>query len=412
MLLILFSLVGVVWIATALKQLKLVTSKGQDVATLLMLTSLAVPKLLALIAPVALLIAAIHVLNRLNSDSETIVLTASGASVWRVARPLLALAMLVALAIAVVNYSLMPWSLRTARQKIVELRTDLISQVLLSGRFSTPLSGITVHIRDRARDGTLLGVLINDNRKPDAHLTYLAEFGQIQRTEKTSFLAMRNGHVFRKPVSGKQPNEPPEILQFETYAVDLDQFERKVGPTRYKPSELYLHELLAEIRKPLEPETSFTSAAAPRDKAQPKRAKRKNRSARKERNKHIAELHTRLSEPLYPFVFVLFAVAFIGRAQSTRTNQTQAMAAGFLAAALARLAGFATENLVTITPAMAPLLYAVPALACLIAAVLVVRANRCAAPSKLALALEDAGAAIAARMPRFPLRQSRSQAGE
>ncbi|MEM6496598.1 MAG: LptF/LptG family permease, partial [Pseudomonadota bacterium] len=68
--LILLSLCGVVWIALALKQLKLVTTKGQDVVTMVMMTTLAVPKLLAVIAPIALLIAVIHVLNRLNGDSE------------------------------------------------------------------------------------------------------------------------------------------------------------------------------------------------------------------------------------------------------------------------------------------------------------------------------------------------------
>ena len=95
--LILLSLCGVVWIALALKELKLLTSKGQDVLTLLTMTSLAIPNLLALIAPVALLVATIHALNRLNSDSELIVVTASGGSIWRVLRPLLALAAVIAL---------------------------------------------------------------------------------------------------------------------------------------------------------------------------------------------------------------------------------------------------------------------------------------------------------------------------
>ena len=46
---------------------------------LVKMTTLALPNLMAMIAPFSLLIAAIHTLNRLNSDSELIVLTASGA---------------------------------------------------------------------------------------------------------------------------------------------------------------------------------------------------------------------------------------------------------------------------------------------------------------------------------------------
>ena len=100
LLLILLSLSGVVWIALALRQLDVVTSQGQDTLVLLAMTALALPNLMAIIAPVALLIAAIHTLNRLNGDSELIVLTAAGATVRWIARPLLALAFLVAAASA------------------------------------------------------------------------------------------------------------------------------------------------------------------------------------------------------------------------------------------------------------------------------------------------------------------------
>src|SRR5919109_2197944 len=112
LLIILLSLSGIVWVALALRQLNVVTSQGQDVWMLIKMTTLALPNLMAIIAPFSLLIASIHTLNRLNGDSELIVLTASGATVWRAARPLLALALLVALGVAFVNHLAMPWSLK------------------------------------------------------------------------------------------------------------------------------------------------------------------------------------------------------------------------------------------------------------------------------------------------------------
>ncbi len=102
--LILLSLSGVVWIALALRQLNVVTSGGQDTVQFLLMTTLALPNLMVLIAPVALLIALIHTLTRLNGDSELIVLTASGAHMWSVARPLLVLALVVSLAVSAVNH--------------------------------------------------------------------------------------------------------------------------------------------------------------------------------------------------------------------------------------------------------------------------------------------------------------------
>ena len=65
---------------------------------LIKMTSLAFPNLMAIIAPFSLLIAALHTLNRLNGDSELIVLSASGAKIWTGARPLMALALLVSAA--------------------------------------------------------------------------------------------------------------------------------------------------------------------------------------------------------------------------------------------------------------------------------------------------------------------------
>ena len=58
-LLILISLTGVVWIALALRQFNVVTSQGQNTWMLIKMTSLAVPNLMAIIAPFSYLIAAL-----------------------------------------------------------------------------------------------------------------------------------------------------------------------------------------------------------------------------------------------------------------------------------------------------------------------------------------------------------------
>jgi lipopolysaccharide export system permease protein len=76
--------------------------------------------------------------------------------------------------------------------------------------------------------------------------------------------------------------------------------------------------------------------------------------------RYRAELHERFSSPLYPFVFVLIIVAYLGQAQSTRQNRVQATVGGFFVAAGFRLAGIATNNFVTLNAAAVPLLYAIP----------------------------------------------------
>ena len=134
----------------------------------LKMTLLALPNLMALVAPLALLVAVIHVLNRLNGDSELIVATAAGATVWNAARPLLVLALLVSLAVSFVNHIGMPWSLRLLRDYVIQVRTDLITQVIQPGRFSSPENNLTFHIRDRSLDGELLGLVMHDARDEQA----------------------------------------------------------------------------------------------------------------------------------------------------------------------------------------------------------------------------------------------------
>jgi lipopolysaccharide export system permease protein len=339
--LILLSLSGVVWIALALRELNVVTSSGQSTTTFLMMTTLALPNLMALIAPVALLVALIHTLTRLNGDSELIVLTASGATMWTVARPLLFLALLVSLAVSSINHVVMPWSLRELRQIVTQLRSDLIGQVIQPGVFSAPEVGLTFHIRDRALNGELQGVMMQDNRDPKQAMTYLAERGVLQKQGQASYLFMTNGHIIRR----ENVKEPPQIIAFETYAIDLDRFDKPGAEPELKPRERYY----SELAHPLPNDPDYV----------------------RQPGFFRAELHERFSSPIYPFAFVAIALAFVGQAQSTRQNRWKGVAAAVLAGFALRVSGLGINNLVVINQKWVPAMYAWPLGAIVIAMVLI-----------------------------------------
>jgi lipopolysaccharide export system permease protein len=329
-LLILLSLTGIVWIALALRQLNLVTTQGQDAWLFIKMTLLALPNLMALIAPIALLVATIHVLNRLNGDSEIIVMTAGGGTVWNLARPLLAVALLVSIAVSAVNHLAMPWSLRLLREYVIQVRTDLITQVIQPGRFSVAEPNLTFHIRDRTLDGELQGLVMHDARDANQISTFLAERGWIVKQDGDAYLLMENGHILRR--AGM--NEPVRIIEFKRYAVDLARFEAKEQGPELKPRERYLTELVRP---------------APDDQL-----------AARQPGLFRAELHERFSSPLYPFAFVMLAVAFIGQAQTTRQNRVEAIVLAFLIAAGCRLAGLAGNNIVTLKASAIWVVYAIP----------------------------------------------------
>ena len=84
-----------------------------------------------------------------------------GMPVWALLKPLGMLALMVSIGIAAVNHLAGPWSQRTLKNQVAQVRSDFMSQVLQPWKFSSPESGLTVHIRDRADNGDLLGLMMH-----------------------------------------------------------------------------------------------------------------------------------------------------------------------------------------------------------------------------------------------------------
>ena len=380
--LILVSLTGMTWIAVALRQLDLMTTQGQDALRFLAMTSLAIPSMMALIAPIALLIAAIHVLNRLNGDSELIVMTAGGASVWWLVKPLGLLALLVSLGVAAVNNWVGPWAQQALKELAVQVRTDLIAQVIQPWRFTSPEAKLTVHIRDRSPSGELLGLMMHDARDPKQVVTYLAERGRIIKQDGAAYLRMDSGHILRR----QENDQTPQIVAFERYVVDLQQLEQRIDQSSQvlRPRERYTHELLAA--NPNDPIVKINPGSL------------------------ISELHERLASPLYTFAFVLLVMASMGQAQTTRQSRMQAVIGAFTIAIICRVIGIATTNAVVVRPQLSGLVYAVPVAAAALAVASIQWHLYPRPPSRLARMgvrlVDGIGALFATLWPRRPLPQA------
>jgi lipopolysaccharide export system permease protein len=340
-LLILLTLTLVVWLATALKELNLITSQGQGILLFFQMTLLSLPSLMALIAPNAMLMAALYTLDRMNSDSELIVMTAAGAPIWRIGAPLLALASLVSIAILLANIFVTPASMRGLRAFITQVRADLISQVLQPGRFSSPEAGLTFHIRDRSMNGELLGLLVHDERDDKQVMSYLAERGRIISNDEGSYLVMLEGYVHRYNEEDK--DKDVQIVAFDQNMIDLSEFSPKDDSSKdLRPREQYISELM------------FPDMNNPTNKRNAGRIR--------------SELHERLSTPLYPLAFVFIAVALVGHARTTRESRWMQILAAFIIAVGLRVAGFAVGNLTAINAWAVWLVYALPLGAILVAA--------------------------------------------
>ena len=256
---ILVTLTTIVWLATALKQLDLIVSQGQGFVLFLKMTFLTLPSLMALIAPNAILMASLYTLDRMNGDSELIVMTAAGAPVWRIGAPFVLLASMVCVVILICNLWVMPASMRALRALITQVRTDVISQVLQPGRFSSTEPGLTFHIRDRSPTGDLLGLLVHDERDDKQLMSYLADRGRIISNDDGAYLVMFDGHVHR--YEKKSPDQGVQIVAFDQYIFNISDLNPKdAGSKELRPRERYLSELLNPDPKLLKAKGAVGSA--------------------------------------------------------------------------------------------------------------------------------------------------------
>ena len=130
------SVTALMWITQALRDIDLMTNQGQSIFVFIGITGLIVPLLILIIAPIALMIAVAHVLNKLGNDSELIVMNAAGMPPWVIFRPFLAVGIVVSLLVAAISIYVSPWGLRELRRWATEVRADLVSNIVQPGRFT------------------------------------------------------------------------------------------------------------------------------------------------------------------------------------------------------------------------------------------------------------------------------------
>jgi lipopolysaccharide export system permease protein len=321
-LVVLISLTSVIWVTQALRDIDLMTNQGQTVLVFIGITGLIVPLLVLVIAPIALVIAVSHVLNKLGTDSEIIVMNAAGMEPRRLFHPFLNVTLVVCLMVAAISAYFAPEGLRMLRRWLTEVRTDLVSNIVQPGRFTTIERGLAFHIRERRPNGLLVGILLDDRRDEKERVTILAEQGEILKNDTGSFLVLENGSIQRQDVKQRDPS----IVQFDRYAFDLSQFTGGTQVIKYSVRERYLWELIW-------PDTSD-----PVYQAQP--------------GQFRAEFHDRMMAPLYPIAFAVVAYAFLGAPRTTRQSRAWSMLAVIGWVGGIRLVGFVSTVFGVNVPAM------------------------------------------------------------
>ena len=325
---ILGALAAIAILTQGLNQLDIIITNRRAGLAFAYVTVLALPQLLSLILPMAVFIAVVYALNRMHSESEIAVLYGAGVSRQRIARPIIQLAVLAALAHLAVNVVVQPWSFKERRETLYALRTDIASSLIEEGSFTYPAEGLTLYARSRGGGGELRDLLINDARS-DLPITYTARAGAIVTIEGKPAIVMRDGQIQQQQDSGAV-----DVLDFDRYVLQM-------GTTLEEPDFFFLKASDRTLYELFYPD-------------------RTSHYDQRNVNRFLAEAHSRLSAPLLNIALAMIALAGVLSGEFSRQGYTRRIMGAAFWALLVRLIALATPAAATDDPRLNALQYALP----------------------------------------------------
>jgi len=141
-------LILVYWVNRAVVLFDQLVADGQSLSVFLLFSALTLPSLIGIVLPLAAFAAILYVTNRMMSESELVIMQATGASPFRLARPVLAFGVIVTVLMAVLTNFLIPASTTELNLQRAEIAQNATARFLREGQFLSPIDGVLslIHI--------------------------------------------------------------------------------------------------------------------------------------------------------------------------------------------------------------------------------------------------------------------------
>lgn len=325
-LLVCFSLLAMLWLTQSLRFVEMVTRQGLPVYLFAEMTSLLMPRIFNILSPVAAFVTVLFVYNRLIADRELVVMQSAGISPWQNSKAAVFLGILLALFnVFVMNWGI-PWSESKFRDLEWRVKNNLTQMVFREGEFTSLKNGITVFIDKHEDDGSVSGIFVSDESKPNLKVTLTAEKGRIIQTEKGPRILFING--VRQEMNTKDYKF--STLSFSRYSAEFNNIE-----SRKKKDQTVREKSVFELLQ------------SGRDNTLDDHTQRKN----------IVEGNRRVLYPLYNLLFALLACVGLLVGNFNRRGQTKIITVEVLSMIIILGGDLAFTNLAGRSLMVLPLLY-------------------------------------------------------
>ncbi|MFN3292469.1 MAG: LPS export ABC transporter permease LptF [Gemmobacter sp.] len=324
-------LVAVYWVNRAVGLFDRLIGDGQSALVFLELTLLTLPNVIRLVLPVAAFAAAAYVTNRLSTESELVVMQATGFSPWRLARPVLVFGLIVAAMMAVLMHALVPASRTALINRQAEIAENVTARFLRAGVFQFPAEGVTFYIRDITEVGELQDIFLSDARS---------------ETSRTSYTA-RRALLARSPTG-------PKLVLFEGMAQTLTLEGKRLAVTRFSDFTYDLGAVLSPAGLGLRDEASLSTLELLRADEATQAATGRSRAVL------LYEAHNRFAQPFLATVAALIGFASLLVGAFSRFGLWRQLLGGALALVAVQLVANSAETLGVRDARLWPLVWAAP----------------------------------------------------
>ncbi|MGB0498180.1 MAG: LptF/LptG family permease [Rubricella sp.] len=323
--------VGLVWLTQSMRVVDIIVANNQSGMVFLELSGLLLPSVVAATLPIAALAATLFTLNRLWSESELVVMLATGRSELSLLRPIAFFGGITLVAAFVLGTTLAPMATSQLRERTAELRAELTNSILQSGRFVSPIRGVTVFVRDATRSGEMADIFVHDTRTEGVTLTHTAERARLIRIGDEAQIVMVRGATQRLDLETGNLS----LLEFDRFAYDLGLVVRSTEGRRVRANELSAFTLI-------DPPDALWEGDPVR------------------RGTLVAEGHDQISGPLYALAMPLVAAAVMLGGGFRRRGLGPRIAFAIGCAVGLRVLGVSAKSAAVADIALVPLLYALP----------------------------------------------------
>lgn len=228
-----------------LKLTEMVVNHGVTVGDVIGMIGFIMPAFLELTFPMAVLLGVMMGFGRMSGDRELTAARACGISLYRLAVPVMGVALVVYALSSWLAFSVRPWANSHLRERLFELTQTRSTAGLKEKIFNRNFPGLVVYIDTiSAADERLRGVLISDGRDPKQQSTIIARSGVIipDKTARSITLRLFEGSMFGVEAA----NDTSHVTSFHTYDLSVHP-EEGLGMAGRDPEEMSLTELRSDI---------------------------------------------------------------------------------------------------------------------------------------------------------------------